>query len=406
MSMFRSRPRWPVLAALSLGAVLVPPQFSHVAPTGGRLVAARDTAFTVPDSVRALLTRVTSLAADTDGGLYLADPSLGAILNLTPTGDFRRVLGQRGSGPGEFSSVLLLGFHGDSLWAVDPAMVRLTLLPLRGSGVLTVPLGMSAASLKGSSRPQTRQGLPSAVLPDGSLLVEEGVRETVKGEPGQWTHRFLLRANRNLEVIDTLARHSRAHSSMVFTWSDGEVHYPQPFGDDPLYAVSSDGGVVVVVRREVPVRGAAGRFSVTALRGGTEPVFAREFEYTGQRLPASAVDSVVGMFLDPRVQSGPRSPITADSIRRRLFRPQVYPPVEAVRVARNGSVWLKVRFFDSPAGVGDWLVLSPRGFEIHRVTLPASFQLLEVNRRTVWGVQGDLLDVPLLVRYTVPDRAV
>lgn len=406
MPMSTSRPPWPVIAVLSLGVLFRPTANLDPPPGLNRLVAARDPAFFVPDSVRALLTRVTSLVSDPDSSLYLADPSLGAVLNLTPAGDFRRAIGRRGSGPGEFNSVFLVGLHGDSLWVVDPATVRLTLMPLRGSGALTVPLGASAVTLANRSRPQARRGFPSAVLPDGNLLIEEGVRETTGGEPGQWNHNLLLRATRNLEILDTVARTSLAHSSMVFSYRDGESHYRQPFSDDPLYAVSSDGSLLIVVDRQVPKKGLAGTIRITGWRDAREQVFQREIDYTGIRLPNTVVDSAVNLFVGSPLKGAPPSPVNADSIRRRLFRPPMYPPVEAVRVARDGSTWLKVHFFDSPEGVGDWLVLSRRGFEMYRVTLPASFQMLEANRRTVWGLQGDLLDVPLPVRYTIPDRPV
>jgi hypothetical protein len=118
------------------------------------------------------------------------------------------------------------------------------------------------------------------------------------------------------------------------------------------------------------------------------------------------VDSVVDDLSRPQRRDQPNTPVTADSIRRRLFRPAYFPPVEEVKVARDGAMWLKVRLADSPEGVGDWLVLSRHGFELARVTLPASFRLLEASRRTAWGVEGDELDVPLVVRYRIPDGGV
>lgn len=403
MSMSKARRRWPVFAALSLAALSRPIPLDNPLSGLSRVVAARDPRFAVPDSVRALLTRVTALVSDADSSLYLADPSLGAVLSLTPNGDIRKVIGRRGAGPGEFSAVLLVGLHEDSLWALDPAMVRLTLLPLRGRGALTVPLGISAPTLGDRARPQSRRGFPSAVLSDGTLLIEESVRD--EGDAGQWNHRLLLRATRDLEVLDTIARHSLAHSGMVFSYRDGETHFRQPFSDDPLYATSPDGTLLVTVEREVPRKGAAGSIRVTGWRDAHEQIFQREIEYTGVQLPSAVVDSAVNGYVSPKVRSGPTTPVTVDSIRHHLFRPQIYPAVEAARVARDGSIWLKVHFSDSPQGVGDWLVLSRKGFEMYRVSLPESFQLLEVNRRTVWGLEGDVLDVPLLVRYTIPDRA-
>ncbi len=401
--MSMSRQQLKFVAALGLGLWFQPQPPPEPIASLSRLAAQRDSAFVVPDSVRALLTYVTSLVLDSDSSLYLADPQLGLILQLEPTGDFRRTIGRRGSGPGEFHSVLTLGLHRDSLWAMDPGLVRLTLMPRRGRGVVTVPFGGTAVTLASSARPQTRTGIPAAVLPDGSLLVQEVVRDSAS-RVGEASHSFLLRTARSLEVMDTVVRLSMEHSGMGFIYRDGESHYRQPFGDDPLYATSSDGSLLVTVTRDVSGRTSAGRFIVTAWGEGKRRLFTREISYEAMRLPRSAVDSVIDQFSRPQRRDEPSTPVTADSIRRRLFRPAYFPPVEEVKVARDGAVWLKVRFADSPEGVGDWLVLSRHGFELARVTLPASFRLLEANRRTAWGVEGDQLDVPLVVRYVIPER--
>ena len=93
-----------------------------------------------------------------------------------------------------------------------------------------------------------------------------------------------------------------------------------------------------------------------------------------------------------------------DSLRRRLFRPAFYPPVEQVRVGHDGTVWLKVRFADSPVDAGDWLMLSQHGFPMARATIPVTFRLLEVDGRTLYGVEGDPEDVPQIVRYRVTEE--
>lgn len=393
------RPSVPMLAALLLTAAARPVAAPGPFPAL-RYRAVRDSSFSVPDSVRALLTRVTALAVEPDSGLYVADPSLGAVLRLTPRGDFRGLVGRRGAGPGEFNTVFLLGLHQDSLWVLDPALVRLTLLPRTGSAPVTVPLGMSAASLP-SGRPQARTGMPSSVLSDGTLLVEQGVRE----ESGQWTQRFLFHTDRSLEILDTVARYPLAHSSMVFSHRDGELHMPQPFSDDPLYAVQSDGSTVVMVDRSVPARGVAGTITVRIWRGADQPIITRQIPYAGLRLGQPAVDSAVGQYFTQGDRRRiPNTPITPDSVRSQLYRPAIYPPVEDVRVASDGAIWLRVRLQDSPEGVGDWVVLSRRGFEMYRVSLPASFRLFGANRRTVWGLEGDQLDVPLLVRYSISEQ--
>lgn len=394
MSMPTFRQAVPMFAALLLAATHpagAPSQFPAL-----RYRAVRDSSFSLPDSVRALLSRVTALAVEPDSSLYVADPSLGAVLHLTPQGDFRGLVGRRGAGPGEFNTVFLVGLHRDSLWVLDPALVRLTLLPRSGSTPVTVPLGMSAASLP-SGRPQARLGMPSSVLLDGTLLVEQGALE----ESGP---RFLFHTDRALEILDTVARLPLAHSRMSFIHRDGELHIPQPFNDDPLYAVQSDGSTVVIVDRSVPARGVAGTITVRIWRGADEPVVTRQIPYAGLRLTQTAVDSAVGQyFVQGDRRRIPNTPVTPDSVRSHLYRPAIFPPVEDVRVASDGAIWLRVRLQDSPEGVGDWVVLSRRGFEMYRVSLPASFRLLGASRRTIWGLEGDQLDVPLLVRYSIAE---
>jgi hypothetical protein len=370
-----------------------------------RVVAQRDPAFVVPDSVRALLTLVTSIVVGPDQSVYLADRGLATILNLDSSGAFRSAIGRRGQGPGEFQSVLILGLHNDSLWAMDPALIRLTLMPLHGRGSTTVPFFSSAPTLEKSAGPQSRWGMPAAVLPDGSLLVQENVLDSTS-PVGDLSHGFLLRTRRSMEVIDTVAHLPLGHTAMNFVYRDGATSHSQPFNDDPLYSASTDGSVVVTVNRVAHQGRGEPRFTVTAWKDGTQRLFSREYDYRPRRLRESAVDSAAEQLAVPMRGAEARSPVTADSIRRRMFRPAYFPPVQEVRVSRAGEVWLKVCFADSPPGVGDWLVLSRHGFEVNRVTLPPSFRLLEADRKTIWGVEGDPLDVPLVVRYQVPSQGV
>jgi hypothetical protein len=190
---------------------------------------------------------------------------------------------------------------------------------------------------------------------------------------------------------------------MGFSYRDGEVYYVQPFNDDPLYAVAADGGLLVTVTRDAARHDAPSRFTVTAWRNGKVKLFSRDLTYRPRRLPGSVVDSVVKLFGQPRADVQ-RTPVTADSIRRRLYRPAFYPPVEELKVARDGTIWLRVRFADSPTPDTEWLMLSPHGFEMERVALPVSFRLLEADRRVLWGVEGDEMDVPTVVRYVLPER--
>jgi len=400
MSMFR--PHWPLVAALGLGIGFpVPADPPGDRPELPRLNAQRDSSFFVADSVRAMLTRVNDLVVDPDGSVYLADAGLAAILELGPQGDFRRTIGRRGSGPGEFHSVFAVGFYRDSLWALDPGQVRLTFFPLKGPvsapGAATIPFGIYAMS-SGITRPQAVSGVPTAVLPDGSLLVEERQSDSAR-RPVQG---LLLRTRRSLEIVDTLARMTINHSEMVFTYRDGETHLGQPFGDDPIYAASADGQTVLTVDREASRSQRESTFRVTLWRGGTPLPLTRVIRYRPSRLRREVVEQAMRSLLADL--EGARTPVTADSIRRQLFRPDYFPPVESARVARDGSIWLRVRFADGPHDGSEWLQLSPHGFELARLSLPPGFQLLEADRGAIWGVLSDSLGVPQVVRYLVTGR--
>jgi hypothetical protein len=353
-----------------------------------------DPLFVVADSVQAQLTFVSDLALDPDGSLYLADAMFPAVLHLEPDGSLRRILGRGGSGPGEFSRLFQLGVIRDSLWVVDPGLLRVTLFPRRGRGQATVPFGRGLVIPPGDHRPYARYGVPAALLPDGGMLVEEV--ETVDGAAGSPPARLIvLRTERQSAIRDTLTRLPWGNSSMRFVNREGAAHKRQPFTDDPTIAIASDGSLVVQVDRAAARSEAPSSFTVRAWRDGREPLWTREVRYRPARLTRAIVDSVA------EAQAGP-PPITADSIRARLYRPAMLPPVDLVVVGQDRSIWLRVRFADSPAGRADWMLLSPNGYPLRRVTTDARFRPCEVERGALWGVIHERDELPRIVRYRVP----
>jgi hypothetical protein len=387
-----------LLASIMLSATTLGGTPRELPP--GRLLAQRDPTFVIHDSVLAQLSGLVALALAPDGSLYLSDYRFPAVLNLEPSGALRRVVGRSGAGPGEFYSILKVGTHRDSMWAVDPAQIRVTLFPRQGRGVTTIPFGIQASPGAGNTRARSLHGTPVALLEDGSLLVQDNLAISDNPVDGLREAR-LLRTDRGLAVLDTVTRFSMLHSSMAFVYEDGESHYIQPFSDDPIYAVSSDGRVLVLVRQEASKARGSQEFTVYLWHDLERAPLVRKISYQPRPLPDRVVDSLIKEMLHPPGFEGPLPPITADSIRSRLFRPAFYPPVDQVKVGRDGIVWLRVRFADGPADAGDWLMLSSHGFPVARATAPASFRLLEVDGRTLYGVEGDPADVPQIVRYRV-----
>ncbi len=359
-----------------------------------------DPSFTVADSVQAQLTFVSDLALDPDGSLYLLDPRFPAVLHLEADGTLRRILGRSGSGPGEFSRPFQVGVTRDSLWVVDTGLLRVTFFPRDGRGQSTHPFGRALAATVKDARPRQLSGMLMAALPDGGFLMENA--ETADGTPGGDLARLLvIRTDRDFVVRDTLTVLPFTHSSMRFVYRDGATQMRQPFTDDPTIGYASDGSLTVRVERPAASRGGEARFTVQAWRDGREPLWTRQIRYRPARLTRAAVDSLAEALTAAR-PGVPRTPVTPDSIRRHLYRPAMLPPVERVVVGHDRSIWLQLHFADTPVGRAEWMLLSPNGYPLRRVTTDARFRPYEVERSSLWGVIMDPEDVPRVVRYRVP----
>ncbi len=366
--------------SLAIAALLA----AGAAPDTPRFVARPDAAFTAPDSVDNELSYVTDMAIDSDGSIFVADLRLPHVLQLDSLGRVHRIIGRSGGGPGEFVSTLLLGFYRDSLWVFDPGALRISLFPRQGTGVGTLPLDALRTPVANERYPRVHRGAPLAILPDGNLLMLENVPASDNPADG-YQSALLLRADRSLLIQDTLARMANAHSVCVFTYRDGESHVNQPFADDPLYAESNDGERVVTVTRTAATSGGEQHFTVTLMSMKDNRTVTREISYRPRPLPSRVVDSAI-TALGQWTLGDLHSPVTLDSLRRRLFQPSFYPPVTQLRLARDGTIWMSVRFAGGPTDAAEWMVLSPHGFELRRVTTPSNFLLFEADRDVLWGV--------------------
>ena len=234
------------------------------------------------------------------------------------------------------------------------------------------------------------------MLSDGTMLIMQQEGDRTKPVANQV---LVFRTRRDLAILDTLGAISLQHSLIYCEWPEGASYTAQPFSDMAIFSAAPDGSLVVDVERVAPGSGAETSFRLRARNGSAMPLFTREVGYRPRRLRRADVDQALSIFSNPAAKLP--GPVTVDSIRRKLYRPGFFPPVREVRVGRDNTIWLRVSFADSPATGADWLVLSPRGFPVARVSLPSDFRLMEADRHTLWGVEGDPLDIPVLARYVV-----
>ena len=385
---------------LTLQATLVLSLFAGGAQPGSlvsppaRQFIRRDTSFVVADSVTAQLSFVSDIVVSPDSHVFISDARLPAVIELEPNGSLSRTIGRRGGGPGEFFSVAMLGFRGDSLWAVDMGLNRVSLFPLDGTGRPLVIRWNGAVPQAGAA--YVGDGHPEGMLTDGTMLMMQQSGDRTKPVAEKV---LVFRARRDLAILDTLGVISLRHSVIYTEWPEGASYIPQPFNDMRVFSAGPDGSMVAEVERAAPSAGAETSFRVTARDGSGTPLFTREISYRPRRLRDADVDRALAIFSDPSAKLP--GPVTVDSIRRKLYRPAYFPPVSEVHVGRDNTIWLRVSFADSPVRGDDWLVLSQRGFPLARVSMPADFRVMEADRHMVWGVEGDPLDIPVLARYVV-----
>jgi hypothetical protein len=76
--------------------------------------------------------RIASVAADHNGNLFILDVIRDEVLVFSPSGEYLRMVGQQGPGPGEYQNPNHLGLLGDTLVVADATDLRVGLFKLDG----------------------------------------------------------------------------------------------------------------------------------------------------------------------------------------------------------------------------------------------------------------------------------
>lgn len=350
------------------------------------------------DDASTALTYIRAMQVDREGRIYTAHPQDVTILVHDADGNRVGRWGRKGEGPGEFDRLGGIGFVGDTLWAFDYGLYRITYFRPDGSVLRSVKVPIDLGEDPTDSPPR-----PSGVLPDGRLF----------GSPPAWSHEVARGTITETPVLvmdttgaagDTLFR--RPASVWAVQAPTGPITFgsyrPQPFDDNALHAMSPHEPEYVVVDRAVEGEDDT-RFGVARITFDGDTAFDRSFAYEPVPIDPGAADSLVGAFAEafnePRFSSAPTAAQAAEWARANLYVPAHQPPVTALLVGRDGSIWLQ-RERAAPERV-EWLVLDPDGEPIGRVELPGRTTVAVAERSRVWGWELDDLDVPYIVRYGV-----
>ncbi len=364
-------------------------------------------------------------AVDRDGNIFVLEESVPEFRVYDSEGILLRRFGRRGSGPGEFEHVSAFGVLGDTLWAVDIDLNRITLFDRVGSLLSTgtverdpIPLFTSLGHLfpwllrpdgRFASRMAMVSGNPDGetggvspsdsfpvplVLFDASGAIVDTAGWATHPPPRMW--RPPSQQEQGFRFVEIGGQRFLAPSppTTLATW----LTFGHGYGmvETPL-ATDGDEGIVIISRF-----GEAG-----------DTVYRLELTYHPEAYTSADLDSIAaraargaagGMMGIARADGRSINPepanveVVANRLRREMDFPQFKVPLERSWQAQDESVWLQLR--QAPADAfATWVVVGPGGEVRGRVELPA-------RARPLWSVGDDLLlslqdefDVPWLVRY-------
>jgi hypothetical protein len=347
------------------------------------------------DGYAADLSRVSYVAVARDGTIIVDQPQDATILYFAPDGHLLGRFGRRGAGPGEFKLLARLGWVGDTLWAFDMQLMRLTLIfpPRQLLRTVRVPTSITPPRPATGPVPKLRSPEGGALLPGGDVLVDAFVYRAQQPKP--FDKEFLNKDGVYVRVSpEGTYRHLLLAYSVFGEQCKWEHVLDIPQCPPPLRDFADDGGTLVTLETSVagPDRN---NYRVSLMRITGDTLFSRRYAFVGMPISKRVVDSIRARMLSQATAAELRSAI------RTVPFPSVYPPVKQLRVGRDGTTWIGLR----PTAEGrPWIILDATGNKIGEVLLPPAVVLWVADRNTIWGVEWDADDMPSIVRYQISWR--
>lgn len=324
-------------------------------------------------------------------------------------GSLIRTIGRTGEGPGEFRWLVGVGFLGDTLYATDWALPRVSLFDLGGH------------YLSSAVWPTTFE--PTQVYSGGVILIRapqilrrdgSGISHIVFGQPrrperGGVQHlvhfSLMFHVTRDSERRDTIAWiETRQRTNTVPVPGADPAGIWCPFAWDPIGAPMVDGsGAVIVDRPDPPTE--APEFRVTRVDERGDTLAVETVPYDPVPLDDNLLDSHIEGMRSRRIERGDAAPSGAairDALREVDCLPGSLPPVSAVVPSQDGTIWLSM----SSAGGEevDWQVLGTGGQPIGLVRIPVPGVVATAQDDILVTREVDELGVPHLTVYRVGRR--
>lgn len=340
------------------------------------------------------LSPISSIAVSPRGWIAVGQRDDNRVLIFRADGRQLFTFGRGGEGPGEFRRLTAYsGWLGDTLWMIDIGPRRVTFIDGDGKllRVMPFPLANSARRTVPTLAPNQSDPTPFTFTTDGTVGLASGVagsfqppawRAALKGAgPIIWSHRLGGSATTMVGVIPS-------------PLADCERGTPprqqlECFGTS--YALSPVAGRLLTVSPPEGSREGDG-LRIRVMTDPGAPLVDRIVPLKRAPMTDAIRDSV-----RERCASQAPTPARQAECRSRPVAPFLRPVFRSM-LGLDHTIWIELR----PDAAGrHWMVLSPTGDPIGRVTLPPTFFFRVGTRMALWGTEEDGDGIESVVRYRI-----
>lgn len=334
------------------------------------------------DGTASDLSPISWLTVGRNGTIVVSQPQDHSLRFFSPNGRSVRAVGRQGAGPGEFGSMTLQGWLGDTLWIGDLDTRRLSLITESGLLARTQPWPAGVTFSQGLTRPYPTFifSVPWALYPDGSVL---SFTYLANDQLPNWFRKPTAGSQPFVRTTaDGLYKHVVAWifptNEECYFSAPGVTRRSLPLCFQPMWAVSSRGNVIALV--DVEQSGAREDLvRAVAINAEGDTLFARSIPVPHTRIPRAIADSVRRRFVNAiRRGGGPEVTVSL---------PSTFPSFQRVLVAVDEkSVWLERGRFGTER---EWLILDLKGRSVGELRVPKDLELKAVSAEKVWAIERD-----------------
>jgi len=338
------------------------------------------------------LSQVDQAVVDEDGDIYVLQSLEGRVKVFDDEGNFVRVIGERGTGPGQFDRAFGMGFVADTLYVIDFGLRRVSYFSEDGELLRTHQVSPPPAV------DPFRPAMPFAVFPDGSMAPGHSWPANAPMEALRRVPQ--LRVDENSQNADTVGWLSYERTARrVVDDQQRPLMVGSPLTDDAFVIFAMDGSRLVEVDRALPQGSGQATFGVTVSDGWGDTIWSRRYDYEPIEVEDDVIDRAVSLGVQ-RLQGAFENEADASAfVRSTMFLPNEYPPVASALFADDGTLWLQREAIGGQPQ--RWLILDQDGDTVAETTFPEDFRVTAIRDRTVWGVDFTDPNVPYVVRYGV-----